>query len=205
MLTAQVIETAARTESQLSLNFQVDARATLLEAVVDRRVQACFVFPPAISSPEIRVDYLTNEPIMAAVHARHRLAGRADVDLSDLAGEPFVLWERTPAPEIYDDIIAACQKAGFSPRVISHVPEPISALLLTSAGLAVTLVPASLRSAHVGQINFIPLTNRSLNTSLALITRADEHLSGVGLLRKHALAVAASARGQKRGDMSRKK
>jgi len=105
------------------------------------------------------------------------------------------LWERTPAPEIYDDIIAACQKAGFSPRVISHVPEPICALLLTSAGLAVTLVPASLRSTHAGQINFIPLTNRSLNTSLALITRTDEHLSGVGLLRKHALAVAASARG----------
>jgi len=189
-LIALVIKTAARRESQLSLNFCVEARGSLLDAVVDRRVHACFVFPPATLSPEIRVDYLANEPILAAVHARHRLAGHAEVDLSDLAGEPFVLWERIPAPEIYDDIITACQKAGFSPRVISHVPEPISALLLTSAGVAVTLVPASLCSAHTGEVNFIPLANRTLNTSLALITRTDEHMIGVGLLRKHALAVA---------------
>jgi DNA-binding transcriptional LysR family regulator len=193
-LTAKVIEAIVRKEPQLSVSFCVDVRRTLIEAIADCRVQACFVRPPAISSHEIRVDYLMSEPILLAVHRHHRLAGRAEVDLSEVALDSFVLWERSPAPETYDDMIVACQKAGFTPRVIYHAPQPVSALLLASAGVAVTLVPASLRSMHTDRIRFIPLAGGSLNTSLALITRTDEHMASVKLLRKHALALASRHR-----------
>jgi DNA-binding transcriptional LysR family regulator len=193
-LTAKVIEALAHKEPQLSLNFCVEPRRTLIEAIADRRVQACFVRPPAISSPEIRVDHLISEPILLAVHKDHRLAEKTEVDLSQVAHEPFVLWERVPAPEIYDDMMAACQRAGFSPRVVYHVPQPVCALLLVSAGVAVSLVPASLRSVHAHRVSFIRLAGQTLATSLALITRTEEHMAGVKLLRKHALAVAARQR-----------
>ena len=193
-LTAKVIEAVARKEPQLALNFCVEPRRGLIEAIADRRVQACFVRPPAIASPELRIDHLINEPILLAVHKRHRLAGRPEVDLAEVAQDPFVLWERSPAPEIYDDMMTACQKAGFSPRVIYNAPHPVCALLLTASGVAVSLVPEALRSVHTDNVRFIPLAGGSLHTSLALVTRADEHLASVKLLRKHALAVAAPAR-----------
>ena len=193
-VTAKVIETIRRKEPQISLSFCVEPRRTLIEAIADRRVQACFVRPPAVSPPEIRVDHLVTEPIVLAVNKQHRLAGQAEVHLSEAAREPFVLWQRNPAPEIYDEMMAACQKVGFSPRVMYHAPQPVCALLLVAAGVAVSLVPASLRSVHIDRVSFIPLTGESLSTSLALITRADEHMAGVKLVRKHALAAAARQR-----------
>jgi hypothetical protein len=49
-----------------------------------------------------------------------------------------------------------------------------------------------MRSIHAEDLHFAKLTSDILSTSLALITRADEHVAGVKLLRKHAVAMAAS-------------
>jgi DNA-binding transcriptional LysR family regulator len=192
-MAAKVIESLVRQKPQLSLNFCVAARTGLIEAIVDRRVQACFAPPPIVGSSEIRIDNLVTEPILLALHKGHRLARRDEVQLSEIANEPLVLCERSWAPEIYDKIMAACQKAGFFPRVIHHAPQEVCALLLASAGIAVTLVPASVCKLHDENLNFISLAGGILDTSLALITRADEHIAGVSLLRKRALAIAALA------------
>ncbi|MGP0095167.1 MAG: LysR family transcriptional regulator [Xanthobacteraceae bacterium] len=190
-LTARVIGTLTRDEPQLSLRFCVEPRARLIEAIVDRRVQAGFARAPAIVSPEIRIDELVREPILLAVARTHRLAKREQIDLSEVAGEPFILCERGSAPEVYDDIMGGCQNAGFSPRVIFHAPQSTYALLLASAGIGVTLVPASECSSHADSLHFASLGDDIPNTSLVLITRTDEHMAGVKLLRKHALAAAA--------------
>jgi DNA-binding transcriptional LysR family regulator len=190
-LPARIIENVARAEPHLSLRFCVEPRSSLIEAIVDRRIQACFARPPDVASAEIRIDQLVTEPILLAVHRGHRLAGRDEIELAEAAAEPFILCERNAAPELYDQIVAACENARFSPRVIWHVPQPACALLLASAGIAVTLVPASLRSVHADELHFASVAGDALNTSLALITRADEHIAGVRMLRKRALATAA--------------
>jgi DNA-binding transcriptional LysR family regulator len=190
-LTAGVISALASEEPRLSIGFCVKPRSQLMEAIVERRIQAGFVRPPASCSSEILIEELVSEPILLAVARGHRLADRERLALADIAEEPVVLCERGAAPEIYDHILAGCQSAGFNPRVIFHVPDPTCALLLASAGVAVTLVPASLRSVHAESLHFAALDGDVLHTSLALITRADEHIAGVKLVRKHALATAA--------------
>jgi DNA-binding transcriptional LysR family regulator len=194
-IAARIIESLMRQKPQLSLSFCVASRQSLIEAVVERQVQACFAPPPAASSHEIRVDRLVTEPIVLAVHKDHRLAGRDSVDLAEIANEPVVLCERNWAPEIYDELTVACQKAGFSPRVTFHAPQEVCALLLASAGTAVTFVPASACPLRADNLHFASLSGADLTTSLALITRADEHIASVRLLRKRALAMAASATG----------
>jgi DNA-binding transcriptional LysR family regulator len=198
-IAARVIESLMRQRPQLSLNFCVASGQGLVEAVVEREVQACFAPPPAVSSHEIRVDTLLTEPVLLAVYKGHRLAGCDAVDLAEIANEPVVICERNWAPELYDALMAACQKAGFSPRVICHVPQVACALLLASAGTAVTFVPASARLLHADNLHFASLIGADLTTGLALITRADEHVASVQLLRKRAMAVAASATGQSGG------
>jgi DNA-binding transcriptional LysR family regulator len=188
---AGVIGALTREEPSLSLRFCVEQRTCLFEAIVDRRVQAVFARPPGTASSDVRIDELVNEPILVAVARTHRLAKREQVELSEIADESFILCDRGFAPEDYDDIIGGCQIAGFSPRVIFHTPEPSSALLLAAAGIGLTLVPASARSHHPEYLHFASLGGNILKTGLALITRADEHLAGVKLLRKHALAAAA--------------
>src|SRR5262249_11686832 len=141
---------------------------------------------------DIRVDNLMTEPVLLAVHKGHRLAGHDSVDLAEIAGDPVVLCERNWAPETYDALTVACQKIGFSPRVIYHAPQESCALLLASAGAAVTFVPTSARTLHADKLHFASLAGVDLTTSLALITRADEHIASVRLLRKRALGLAAS-------------
>jgi len=193
-LTASVISALAHEEPRLSVGFCVKPRSQLMEAIGERRVQAAFVRPPASCSPEILIEELISEPILLAVARSHRLAKRERLALAEIAEEPVVLCERGAAPETYDHILTGCQGAGFNPRVIFHVPDAICALLLASAGIAVTLVPASLRAVHAESLHFAELDGDVLHTSLALITRADEHIAGVKLLRKQALAAVALMR-----------
>jgi DNA-binding transcriptional LysR family regulator len=189
---ARAIESFARQKPQVALNFSVASRKALIEAIIDRRVQATFAPAPVVGITEIRVDMLVTEPILLAVHKGHRLAGRAKIELFELSEEPFVLWERSGAPEMYDDLVAACQNAGFSPRVIQQVPQEVCALLIASAGVAATFVPASFRDLHADNLHFVSLQDPVLSASLALITRANEHLASVKLLRKRALALATA-------------
>ena len=194
-IAARVIESLTRQKPQLALTFCVAPRQSLIEAVIERQVQACFAPPPALESHEIRVDNLVTEPLLLAVHKHHRLAGRDSVDLAEIANEPLVLCERSWAPEIYDELTAAFQNAGFSPRVTCHAPQEACALLVASAGAAVTFVPASTRQLHTDNLHFASVAGASLTTNMALITRVDEHIAGVRLLRKRALAIAESATG----------
>jgi len=129
-----------------------------------------------------------------AIHRAHRLAGCKEVELSEIAEEPFVLCERSSEPEIYDQTISGCKKSGFSPRVIFHASKPELGLLLASAGIGVALIPASWRSMHAEFLHFAPLKDDFLKTSLALVTRANEHLAIVRVLRKQARAAAAHER-----------
>ena len=193
-LPAKIIGAVTREEPQLSLRFCVETRTDLIGAIVDRRVQAGFAREPSVTSSEIRIEELFREPIVLAVARTHGLAESEKVDLSNIAAESLILCERNLAPEEYDAIISSCQDAGFTPRVIFHAPDQSCALLLAAAGIGITLVPASMRSIHAEDLHFASLTADTLSTSLALITRADEHMASVKLLRKHALAMAASER-----------
>jgi hypothetical protein len=76
--------------------------------------------------------------------------------------------------------------------VIQQVPQEVCALLIASAGVAATFVPASFRDLHADSLQFVSLQDPVLGASLALITRANEHLASVKLLRKRALALATA-------------
>lgn len=190
-MAAKVIRKLGQEEPQLSLRFSVEPRACLIEAIVERRVQAGFLRPPAACSREIRVDCLAKEPILVAVDRAHRLAGREQVELTEIADEPLSPMRKEIGTRDLRSNNEGLSDGWILPRVTFHAPQPTIALLLASAGIGVALIPASWRSVHAEFLHFASVARGILSTSLALITRADEHLAGVRVLRKHALAAAA--------------
>jgi DNA-binding transcriptional LysR family regulator len=189
-IVARTIESFARQRPKFVLKFSVASRSQLLESIVDRRVQACFARAPAPAWPEIRVEPLITQPMVIALPKSHRLAARDQVDLSEIAGDPFVMVERNWAPELYDDVIVACRMAGFEPQLVCHSPHELGALQLVSTGMAVTLVPAFVGGMNFENVHFASIADSALSASLEFITRNDEHSIGVRLLRKQALAIA---------------
>jgi DNA-binding transcriptional LysR family regulator len=90
-----------------------------------------------------------SEPVRMEQHAvvlskRHRLADAHPIPLTSLENETLLLFPRELAPAYYDCIMAACEQAGFQPRVRAFTDPPPQAMLARlHAGREVGLPPAS--------------------------------------------------------------
>ena len=83
----------------------------------------------------VRSDLLRVEPLVLLVGKRHRLADESVVPLASLETETLLLFPRELAPAHYDRIIAACEQAGFQPRVTAFPdPPPQAMVALLPAG-----------------------------------------------------------------------
>ncbi|MEU4212500.1 LysR family transcriptional regulator [Streptomyces sp. NPDC026206] len=58
---------------------------------------------------------LWQDPLMAALPARHDLAVRAVIDMADLAGLPLRLAGPSRNPALYELVVGSCREAGFEP------------------------------------------------------------------------------------------
>lgn len=99
---------------------------------------------PADADRWLKVEPVYAEPLVSAVPETHPLATRARIALSEFADEPFLLFPRHVAPAMYDDVIARCRAARFSPRVVQTVAGWHTLAALVGAGVGVTFVPRSL-------------------------------------------------------------
>jgi DNA-binding transcriptional LysR family regulator len=115
---------------------------------------------------------LVAEPFVVAVPRGHRLARRTTIALGDLAGEPFVMVARAAAPSVYDQILAACRTAGFSPQVRQQVRDVHAVLTAVAVGSGVAIVPDSVRHMGLTAVACRRLSPR-LTTALGIARRAD--------------------------------
>src|SRR6266850_1767226 len=105
----------------------------LFSAEIPRRVLAGELDVGLALHPEpmrgVRTEPLRKEPHVLLVSKRHRLAGADPIALADLANETLLLFPRELAPAYYDRIVAACEQAGFQPRVEAFADPPPQAML----------------------------------------------------------------------------
>jgi len=157
------------------LSLEEESSAELVRDLLAGALDAAFLRAPAAQA-ELDVDFLLEEPMVAALPAGHRLAGRAagGIALAELAGDTFVLYRRPAGAGLYDAVIAACHAAGFSPAVGQEAPRMPSTLSLVAAGLGVSIVPASMRRMAVEGVALVPLTGpHRVAAPLLLATRRD--------------------------------
>jgi DNA-binding transcriptional LysR family regulator len=131
------------------VDFALDESGTveLVDALRAERADAAFVRSPIGEAAGIAILPVREEELSAAIPSGHPLAGGAEtpLPLAALAAEAFILYRRPVGPGLHDAIIAACDRAGFSPRIGQQTPRMLSTLSLVAAGLGVSLVPASMR------------------------------------------------------------
>src|SRR5207248_7829448 len=132
----------------VALTLDEGGTAELVEALRAETIDAAFVRSPIGQAPGLAVHSVLEEEMVAAFPAGHKLsAGSAEsrLPLAALEPETFILYRRPLGPGLYDAIIAACQRAGYSPQIGHDAPRMLSTLSLVAAGLGVTLVPDSMR------------------------------------------------------------
>ena len=136
-----------------------------LAALAAGRIDAGFLRATA-APPGLNLETLLTEPMLAGLPADHRLARHHEIALSDLATEPFVFFPRHRSVLAYDQFIAACRAAGFSPDIVQEA-SGITTLALVAAGLGITVVAASYRSLSIDGVRLVPIIGHQLSLQVA--------------------------------------
>lgn len=141
-----------------------------IREVAEGRLHAGFVHPP-VADPRLAVESVFTESLAVALPAGHRLAGRARVDLADLDGTPLVQFPREINPPLFDDVIALCRAAGFTPPALREASPKQTIIGLVAAGLGASLLPASLANLRRDGVVYRPLAGPGLTVDTSVIWR----------------------------------
>lgn len=117
---------------------------------------------------------LLTEPMIAALPAGHSLAqgdGGKPFALKDAADETFIVYARQSGPALFEAMMTACLKAGFTPRIGQEAPRIVSALSLVAAGLGIAIVPRSMRTMALDGVVYRPLKGSVPKAVLTLACR----------------------------------
>jgi DNA-binding transcriptional LysR family regulator len=152
-----VLRAFADAHPEIALTTEDLPIARLVEGLREGRLDAGLTRPPLVDG--VTTERVLREPVGVVLPAGHRLAGAEELDLADLADEPWVLTPRSswePWHRKYDQDFAA---AGFSPNVVQHGSSVQSLLALVAAGVGVTRLPLSARTLRDTGVVFVPLKN----------------------------------------------
>lgn len=170
-----IVEAARRDMPGLQLNVQGEMLTPEMEeALVEGRLDVAVLRPP-VRSTAIELTFLEQDRLSVALPENHRLAGREELELSDLTDEPFVCYPPTSAVSLI--VQEACRRAGFMPRVVQVARETSTLLTFVDAGLGVALLPTTARLPSSQRVTFRPLRDApAVDLALAWKTGNDAPL-----------------------------
>ncbi|MBS4174900.1 LysR family transcriptional regulator [Bacillus sp. FJAT-49736] len=115
------------------------------------------------------------EDLKLILHATHPLANWQEVDLVQLANEPFILFNKEFA--LHDRIISSCRSVGFEPKIISKSSQWSFIEEMVSWNLGVSLLPESLCPHLSTKVRSIKVVNPSISWNLGIIWGKHQYLS----------------------------
>lgn len=162
-----------------------------LQWLREGQIDVGFVRPP-VEEDKFSSEIVFEEALMVALPEAHPLALQANVQLRELAGEPFILFPRSQAPGLYDQIISLCQQANFSPTVAQEAIQMQTIVSLVAAEMGVAIVPASLQNLQRTGVVYKPVQESTSRVAIAIIWRSHDISPTVqrflGIVRKVAKA-----------------
>jgi DNA-binding transcriptional LysR family regulator len=135
----------------IELDLQVMEPEPALRALVRGRVDIALMIQspldPVVVPDGIELLEVTDDPMMIALPPDHSMASRHNVDLSELAEEPFLLTELGGTCADSNILLRACRDAGFAPNVRLESEDYNALQGMAAAGLGISIVP---RMATIG-------------------------------------------------------
>ncbi|OZD17811.1 LysR family transcriptional regulator [Rhodococcus sp. 06-156-3C] len=138
----------------------------VVDALDDGTLDMGIVGLPA--PPHLKTVTVSDEVLILAVPAGHRLAGASEVDPRDLAHERFVFYPAEHGSVVRDATITMCADADFAPSVAYEAPDPYSLLAMVGAGVGVAVVVASTQLLTMDGVQYLPLTGPARTLRIAM-------------------------------------
>lgn len=144
-----------------------DTTAQLAAAVLAKEIDVALLSLP-VERAGLEAEEFFDEPLLVALPARHRLAGKRRLTMDDLQDEPFILMKEGHC--LAGQALQFCRLNGFAPRVSFRSAQIETVLAFVAAGWGVSIVPAMARPAAGRGIRFRELAG--MTRSIGIIRRA---------------------------------
>lgn len=188
----EVLKTFRAEWPEVEVALEEHRTVVLTEAVKADRLDAAFVRPPLAEDAALAVRWLATEPLVAAVPVAHAVASRRSVRLTELRGDPLILYPRRGGSGLSDQAVAECLRLGFAPRPGQEAPELAAAINFVAAGMGVAVVPACMRHLRPDAVRFLTLVGSDLRAELGLAQRRADRSETVRNLFRVAEELSAS-------------
>lgn len=152
----------------------------LVQGLHAGRIDVSFFYLP-FEDRALAHEPVSREPLVVALPEAHEMAAEEEVDLCDLAGEPFVLPARYRMPGLHGQVVEACREAGFVPEAVQKEVWLMQTIIaLVAGGMGVALVPASLRNLPRAGVVYRTVRGLSPTVEMGVVWRRDEKNPVVG-------------------------
>lgn len=130
-------------------------KAEQIDALRQRRIAVGFnrLLAPL---PDITVETVKMERVLAALNERHPLAACAHIPFSALRDEPLVLYPSGSRPNFMDYIMSLCHADGFYPRIAQEVSDAMTGVALVAGGFGICPVPESTANLSIAGVVYRP-------------------------------------------------
>ncbi|AJR23841.1 MULTISPECIES: LysR substrate-binding domain-containing protein [Sphingobium] len=132
-------------------------RDTQVKALQERRIAIGFnrFF---LEYPGLQWETVVHEPMIIAMPRNHRLAGRASIALSDLAGEPMIFYPRASQSGGFSNfLLRAFHDLNIEPNVVQTVDDVVTAVAFVSSGVGLAAAVESARTLQLPDVVYVPL------------------------------------------------
>ena len=126
----------------VELVLQEATSVAIMQQLEDQALDVGLVRVPLLQTTKATLVQMERDVFIAALPRGSVLAGKGLLKLSDMQGEPFVMYAPTHAAGLHSSAMLACQQAGFIPRVTQEAVQVQTVLALVESGLGVALVPS---------------------------------------------------------------
>ncbi|MDH6194967.1 DNA-binding transcriptional LysR family regulator [Mycobacterium frederiksbergense] len=154
----ELLEPAIDAFADTSFTFRQMFPDQLIEGVLDGSVQLG-LRRAVVPTSDLAGAVIGYNPVRVALPSGHRLIGRDNIEITDLAGERIALWA-PPGSSFYSDfLMGACRRAGFEPDyVVSRVQgaATVAAPLTTDAVAFVTTSAGPAMAGRVSVVDLVP-------------------------------------------------
>ena len=174
-IVSEIIRTFHNNHAEVELFFTENDTTQLLRLLGEGTLDISFIRPGRQNPEKVEIYRFKDESAMAVLPSSHKLAKKRAIRLSAVSTEPFVIFPRNAGASLFDEVIGACRRSGFDPIIAYEAPQISSAPNLVSAGLGVSIVPASIAAQiRVKGVVYLPILGESPSFGLALANRLDE-------------------------------
>ncbi|EJL40850.1 putative HTH-type transcriptional regulator YcgK [Brevibacillus agri] len=171
----RVLPTFTKQFPGVELQLMEETSSHLEQLLVRGKIDVSLLTMP-ISDPSLAIIPAINEEIFLAVPPQHPLAGKKEVDLAEIADQPFILLKEGQGFRTIS--LRLCEQAGFRPRIVFESTNIQTVQSLVAAGMGLSFAPKMITLAP-GTLEppvYVRLATRPYRT-LVVAYRKDKPLS----------------------------